>query len=155
MAAYLGVGTEPPTGPLLTALEARGVRILLPVVLPGGGLDWSDAPASSARPAGSLGLLEPAGSLRGADAVRGAGLVLVPALAVDRTGVRLGRGGGYYDRALAGWTRTAALLAVVFDDEVLDEVAAEEHDQPVDGALMPSGVVMFGRKPSGHTGRYG
>ncbi len=143
VAAYVAVGTEPPTLPLLAALGARGVRVLLPVVRPGHTLDWSDAPASAARPAGPLGLLEPAGPLLGPDAVRGAGLVLLPALAVDRAGVRLGRGAGYYDRALAGWARTPVLLAVVFDDELLDAVPAEPHDQRVDGALTPSGPVMF------------
>jgi 5-formyltetrahydrofolate cyclo-ligase len=143
VAAYVGVGDEPPTLGLLLALEKRGVRVLLPVVRPGMTLDWSDGPASSARPAGPLGLLEPVGPLLGPDAVRGAGLVLVPALAVDRTGTRLGRGAGYYDRALADWARTAPLFAVVFDDEVLDELPAEEHDQRVDGALTPSGPIRF------------
>ena len=145
VAAYLGTGAEPPTLPLVAALAARGVQVLLPVVRPGSTLDWSDGPVGSARPAGPLGLLEPEGALLGPEAVRGAGLVLVPALAVDRTGVRLGRGAGYYDRALAGWDRTAPLLAVVFDDEVLDEVPAEPHDQPVDSALTPSGPVRFFR----------
>jgi 5-formyltetrahydrofolate cyclo-ligase len=143
VAAYVGIGTEPPTLPLLAALEALGVRVLLPVVRPGGTLDWSDAPAGSARPAGALGLLEPVGALLGPDAVRGAGLMLVPALAVDRRGTRLGRGAGYYDRALAGWARTVPLLAVVFDDEVVEELPVEPHDQPVDGALTPSGPVRF------------
>ena len=145
VAAYIGIGYEPPTLDLLSALEERGVRVLLPVVRPDMALDWSAAPARSARPTGPLGLLEPPGPLLGPDAVRGAGLVLVPALAVDRSGNRLGRGAGYYDRALAGWTRTAALLAVVFDEEVLDEVPAEEHDQRVDGALTPSGPIRFPR----------
>jgi 5-formyltetrahydrofolate cyclo-ligase len=143
VAAYVGVGHEPPTLGLLRALEERGVRVLLPVVRPGMALDWSDAPASSARPAGPLGLLEPAGPLLGPDAVRDAGLVLVPALAVDRAGTRLGRGAGYYDRALAGWSGRAPLLAVVFDEEVLDDLPAEEHDQRVDGALTPSGLFRF------------
>jgi 5-formyltetrahydrofolate cyclo-ligase len=145
VAAFVGIGTEPPTLPLLAALAALGVRVLLPVVRPGGTLDWSDAPAGTARPAGPLGLLEPEGELLGPTAVREAGLVLLPALAVDRSGTRLGRGAGYYDRALAGWARTATLLAVVFDEEVLDEVPAQAHDQPVDGALTPSGPVMFRR----------
>lgn len=143
VAAYVGVGTEPPTLPLLAALEARGVRILLPVVRPGAVLDWSDAPARSARRAGPLGLLEPTGPLLGTDAVRAAGLVLVPALAVGRTGGRLGRGGGYYDRALAGLGRAARRVAVIFDDELLDEVPTEAHDESVDAVLTPAGLVMF------------
>ena len=143
VAAYVGTGTEPPTLALLAALEDRGVRVLLPVVRPGHALDWSDAPARLARPAGPLGLLEPTGPLLGPDALRGAGLVLVPALAVDRTGTRLGRGAGYYDRALARWGGEARLLAVVFDEEVVDELPAQDHDQRVDGALTPSGPIRF------------
>ncbi|BEP14499.1 5-formyltetrahydrofolate cyclo-ligase [Acidothermaceae bacterium B102] len=143
VAAYIGIDSEPPTIALLEALEARGVRILLPVVRPGSALDWSDAPVGSATRAGPLGLLEPTGPLLGTDAVRAAGLVLVPALAVDRTGGRLGRGGGYYDRALAAMPRAARRVAMVFDDELLDEVPVEAHDQGVDGALTPAGLVMF------------
>jgi 5-formyltetrahydrofolate cyclo-ligase len=143
VAAYVGVGTEPPTLPLLEALDRLGVRVLLPVVLPEGGLDWSDAPATLAVPTGPLGLREPPGPYLGPAAVREAGLILVPALAVDRAGHRLGRGAGYYDRALAGWSRTTRRLAVVFDDELVDRVPVEPHDQRMDGALTPSGLVMF------------
>jgi 5-formyltetrahydrofolate cyclo-ligase len=143
VAAYVGVGAEPPTLPLIVALERLGVRVLLPVVLPGGGLDWSDAPVTTTVPTGRLGLREPPGPYLGPAAVREAGLILVPALAVDRAGHRLGRGAGYYDRALGGRSRTARLVAVVFDDELVDEVPVEPHDQPVDGALIPSGLVMF------------
>ena len=143
VAAYVGVGDEPPTAALLSALVGRGVRLLLPVVGPAGTLDW----ALGAGPLvpGPLGLLEPAGPRLGPAAVREAGLVLVPALAVDRAGHRLGRGGGYYDRALATLPRTTGLLAVVFDDELLDAVPVEPHDRDVDGALTPTGLLMFAK----------
>lgn len=141
VAGHVGVGTEPPTLPVLDALSRRGARVLLPVVLPGGVLDW--AAGGGDLVAGPLGLREPAGPRLGPDAVREAGLVLVPALAVDAAGHRLGRGGGYYDRLLAGLPRTVLLVAVVFDDEVLDDVPVEAHDRPVDGVLTPSGVQMF------------
>jgi 5-formyltetrahydrofolate cyclo-ligase len=145
IAAHVGVGTEPPTLPLLEALQARGIRVLLPAVLPPDALDWSFAPATPALLVdGPFGLRQPPGPYLGPAAVRAAALILVPALAVDHAGRRLGRGGGYYDRALAGRSRTTRLVAVVFDDEVLDEIPIEPHDQPMDGALTPSGLVMFG-----------
>jgi 5-formyltetrahydrofolate cyclo-ligase len=141
VAGYVGVGTEPPTGPLLELLARRGARVLLPVVRPGGTLDW--ATGSADLVSGPLGLREPAPPYLGPDAVREAGLVLVPALAVDRLGRRLGRGGGYYDRVLAALPRTTVLVAVVFDEEVLDEVPVEDHDRPVHAALTPAGLLRF------------
>jgi 5-formyltetrahydrofolate cyclo-ligase len=69
--------------------------------------------------------------------VRDADVVLVPALAVDRDGHRLGRGRGYYDRALE--SVTAPVVAVVYDDDVIDDVPIEPHDRCVDGRLTPSG----------------
>ena len=92
---------------------------------------------------GPLGLLEPPPPYLGPDALARARLVLVPALAVDRQGNRLGRGRGYYDRALAELPAAVRVLAVVFDDELLDDVPTEAHDRPVTGALLPSGAVMF------------
>jgi 5-formyltetrahydrofolate cyclo-ligase len=68
-------------------------------------------------------------------------VVLVPALAVDRRGRRLGRGGGYYDRTLASLAGPA--YAVVYDDEVVEEVPVEPHDVAVAGALTPSGLVVM------------
>lgn len=150
VAGYVGVGTEPPTRPLLAALADRGARVLLPVVRPEGRLDWAVAgPEGSELVVGPLGLLEPSGPALGSAAVREAGLVLVPALAVDRAGHRLGRGGGYYDRALATLSRTVLLVAVVFDEELLDEVPVEQHDRPVGGVLTPSGLLMFTPPPAG------
>lgn len=146
--AYVGVGTEPPTTDLLATLRATGTEVLLPVILPDGLLEWGALPADlAALGRGPLGLLEPAPPYRGQDAIARAELVLVPALAVDRSGNRLGRGRGYYDRALARLPSEAGptVLAVVFDDELVDELPAEQHDRPVAGALTPSGLVMFVR----------
>lgn len=143
VAAYVSVGTEPPTGPLLAALADRPV--LLPVLLPDGDLDWADA--SDGLVAGPRGLLEPAGRRMGPDAVAACDLLLVPALAVDRRGVRLGRGGGSYDRALArARGRTVALL---YDGELVDTLPREAHDVPVDAVVTPSGGMLALRAP-GH-----
>jgi len=131
VAAYLSIGTEPGTGPLLAALE--GQDVLLPVLLPDGDLDW--ALAGDGLAAGPHGLLEPCGPRLGRDAVGGCTTVVVPALAVDRAGNRLGRGGGSYDRALArttGW-----VVALLHDGESVTALPVEEHDRPVASFVTP------------------
>lgn len=140
-AVYYSVGTEPDTRGLVAELSERGVRVLLPVLLGGGSLDWAEyrGPESLA-PAGH-GLVEPTGPRAGTDAVRGASVVVCPALAVDSAGRRLGRGAGCYDRALDRVAPRALTLAVVYDGELVDSVPAEPHDRPVRGVVTPGGGV--------------
>jgi 5-formyltetrahydrofolate cyclo-ligase len=113
--------------------------VLLPISLPGtpSPLEWAVAGGSDTLAPGRFGLLEPTGERLGPDAVLEADLVVVPALAVDTRGVRLGRGAGFYDRSLVG--ARGSLVAVVHDDEVLPHVPGDEHDIPMDWALTPTG----------------
>ncbi|MET9397612.1 5-formyltetrahydrofolate cyclo-ligase [Kitasatospora sp. NPDC002965] len=147
VAAYVSVGAEPGTRPLLDALRARGARVLLPVLLADNDLDWAEyAGPRELAPAGR-GLLEPVGERLGPEAVTGAALVLLPGLAVDRRGLRLGRGGGSYDRVLARLERAGVrpvLAVLLYEHELLDRVPAEPHDRPVDLALTPSGPHRLG-----------
>ncbi|MFI6350624.1 5-formyltetrahydrofolate cyclo-ligase [Streptomyces sp. NPDC050560] len=150
VAAYVSVGTEPSTGDLLDALHARGTRVLLPVLLPDNDLDWGlyDGPGSlhPVPRAGRLELLEPAGARLGADAVLGARAVLLPGLAVDGRGIRLGRGGGSYDRVLARLERAGAapdLVVLLYAAEVVERVPAAPHDRPVQAVVTPEGVRRF------------
>src|SRR5690349_12565340 len=92
--AYVGVGDEPGTGPLLDALTAAGKRVLLPLVQRDLDLDWAVYAGPQALHTARMGLLEPDGPLLGRDAIAQADVALVPGLAVDRDGMRLGRGGG-------------------------------------------------------------
>lgn len=143
VACYRSRPAEPGTGPLLRALHAAGAVVLLPVVTgPGRPLDW--AVDDGADVPGPLGLSQPAGPRLGPRAVAGCDVLVVPALAVDRSGARLGQGGGYYDRTLArlGPGRPP-VVALVHDDELLaaGEVPAGPHDVPVDAAATPSGWV--------------
>lgn len=135
--AYWPVGAEPGSPALLDGLVRRGCRVLLPVVRPQGPLDWAEYTDLGSLRAGPLGLREPAGPLLGCAAIATAVLVLVPALAVDRHGVRLGRGGGHYDRTLPLATPGTPLVAIVRDDEVLASLPARPHDVPVTAALTP------------------
>ncbi|WP_229913791.1 5-formyltetrahydrofolate cyclo-ligase [Streptomyces capitiformicae] len=151
VAAYVAVGSEPGTLALLDALRARGVRVLLPVLLPDNDLDWGvyDGEGSLARVqhgGGRMTLLEPVGERLGPDAVTGADVVLLPGLAVDARGMRLGRGGGSYDRVLARLERAGAdpaLVVLLYDSEVVERVPEEEHDRPVHAVVTPSGVRRF------------
>ncbi|MFE3993645.1 5-formyltetrahydrofolate cyclo-ligase [Streptomyces goshikiensis] len=150
VAAYVSVGTEPGTRELLDALRAAGKRVLLPVLLPDNDLDWAayEGPGSLAGAAhpGKMRLLEPAGPRLGPDAVTGADAVLLPGLAVDARGMRLGRGGGSYDRVLERLERAGAhpaLVVLLYDEEVVARVPEEPHDHPVKAVATPSGVVRF------------
>jgi 5-formyltetrahydrofolate cyclo-ligase len=140
VAAYLSVRSEPPTQALIDALTAGGTRLLLPVI-DGALLNWAAYDGSRTLTAGPKGISEPIGARLGVDAVLKADVVLVPALAVDRDGHRLGRGGGYYDRTLV--RVSAPIVAVVYDVELIDEVASEPHDYPVDAVLRPSGFTSL------------
>ncbi|MFJ4332211.1 MULTISPECIES: 5-formyltetrahydrofolate cyclo-ligase [unclassified Streptomyces] len=150
VAAYVSVGAEPGTLALLDALRARGVRVLLPALLPDNDLDWGEytGPDSLARVrhGGRMELWEPVGARLGPDAVTGADVVLLPGVAVDGRGLRLGRGGGSYDRVLARLTAAGAhpaLLVLLYDREVVAHVPAQPHDRPVDAVVTPSGVRRF------------
>ncbi len=138
VSAYLAVGTEPATHGLIFALWKRGTYVLLPVLLPGGDLDWATYEGPDSLVPGPRGLLEPGGDRRGATAICSADLVVVPAVAVDGTGRRLGRGGGSYDRALARVGPAVLTVALLYDGELLDEVPAGGHDQPVRAVALPS-----------------
>jgi 5-formyltetrahydrofolate cyclo-ligase len=146
VAAYVSIGTEPGTGPLLDALTAMGRRVILPVVLPDLDLDWAvyDGPDGLAR--ARRGLLEPTGERLGLEAVATADVVLTPGLAVDRTGMRLGQGGGCYDRALGRVPVGTFTCTLLYDGEVLDEVPAAPHDRRVTAVVTPgTGVTRFSR----------
>jgi 5-formyltetrahydrofolate cyclo-ligase len=137
VAAYMSVGTEPDTRGLIYALWKRGTYVLLPLLQPDDDLDWASYEGPDSLAAGPRGLLEPTEPPRGVNAVTSADLVIVPALAVDRGGMRLGRGGGSYDRALARVGACVPTIALIYDDELLDEVPAGALDQPVRMVAQP------------------
>ena len=139
--AYLPVGTEPGSIGMLDMLLRRSGRVLLPVArtsaddmpLP---LRWGEYRKGALIP-GPWGLLEPPGPALPVSALAEATLVIVPALAVDRRGVRLGRGRGFYDRSLGGRNPQARLIAMVRDPEFVDVLPSEPHDVLMTHALTP------------------
>ncbi|WP_328719994.1 5-formyltetrahydrofolate cyclo-ligase [Streptomyces sp. NBC_00247] len=148
VAAYVSVGSEPGTRALLDLLRARGVHVLLPVLLPDDDLDWAVYEGPDRLLKAGRGLLEPGGPRLGPPAVLDADAVLLPGLAADTRGMRLGRGGGSYDRVLARLAAAGAhpaLVVLLYDDEVVARVPAEPHDHPVDAVVTPAGTRRFGR----------
>jgi 5-formyltetrahydrofolate cyclo-ligase len=137
VAAYLSVGTEPDTRGLVFALWKRGTYVLLPVLRSDNDLDWASYEGPESLAAGPRGLLQPTEPARGVTAITSADLVIVPAVAVDRSGQRLGRGGGSYDRALTRTGGGVLTLALLYDGELLDQVPAGPRDRPVRAAASP------------------
>ncbi|OBI82345.1 5-formyltetrahydrofolate cyclo-ligase [Mycobacterium sp. E740] len=152
--AYVPVDSEPGSLELVDSLYQQGARVLLPVAR----LNAVDAPLPlrwGVYVPGELtdapfGLREPAMPWSAPETIADAAALLIPALAVDRAGVRLGRGAGFYDRSLPLVSPTALLVAVVRDDELVDRLPAEPHDVPMTHALTPRlGLVAL----SGSGGR--
>ncbi len=137
VAAYWSMTTEPDTHGLVYALWKRGSYVLLPMLRPDADLDWASYEGPDSLRPGPRGFAEPVDPPRGVAAIESADLVITPALAVDRRGVRLGRGGGSYDRALARVHGQIPVIALLFEGELLDGVPAEDHDERVGLVAQP------------------
>jgi 5-formyltetrahydrofolate cyclo-ligase len=138
---YIPIGTEPGSPAFV---EADGPTVLLPVVAGARALDWAVYTGPGSLAAGPFGLREPTGPRLGAAAIGSADLVLLPALAVDHAGVRLGRGAGHYDRSLPLATPGVEIIAVVRDEEFVPRLPADPHDALVTGVITPDrGLVRL------------
>ncbi|MFJ2664698.1 5-formyltetrahydrofolate cyclo-ligase [Nocardia fluminea] len=137
--AYVPVRGEPGDLRMLDALRERGATVLLPVTGEPGPLSWARYEGADSLRKARYGLLEPATETLPPAVVGDATTILVPALAVDRRGVRLGRGAGYYDRTLGAARADARLVAVVRDDELVDRLPEEPHDRRMGWVLTPGG----------------
>lgn len=143
LAGYLPIRNEPDVTAAMAGCWRSGSLVVVPRTLPGHRLEWCPWTPSSPLVPDRHGLSAPTTAAR-PDALRGAGgAILVPALAVDRRGHRLGQGAGYYDRALADvarWPAGPLRIAVVNPDEVVDgELPHEPHDAPMDAVLTSDG----------------
>jgi len=144
VALYASGPTEPGTGPLLERLHAQGVRVLLPVLGTGLRRGWAEFTGLADLETRAPGRPpEPSGPDLGPEALADADVVIIPALAVDTAGARLGQGGGWYDRALVAALPDALVLALLYDGELVSAeksaLPREPHDLPVDGVASPSG----------------
>ena len=142
VAAYLSTPIEPDTRPFLNWAHAQGLRVLLPISREDGLLDWTTGDGET-ETEGLYGLPEAVGELLGPIAINDVDLIVVPAAAVDATGMRMGWGRGYFDKTLGSMENCPPVYAVIFDDELVDSVPRERHDMPVDGVVMPSGITAL------------
>ncbi|GAA2067080.1 5-formyltetrahydrofolate cyclo-ligase [Leifsonia soli] len=142
VSAYLSTPMEPDTRPFLNWAHAQGLRVLLPISREDGLLDWTTGDGET-ETEGLFGLPEAVGELLGPIAINDVDLILVPAAAVDASGMRMGWGRGYFDKTLGSMEKCPPVYAVLFDGELVDEVPRERHDQPVDGAVTPTRIVQF------------
>ena len=142
LSAYLSTPDEPDTRDFLTWTAEQGIRVLIPVSRTDGLLDWAPYDGD-AEDTDVLGMPTPTTELLGPIAINEVDLILVPAAAVDRTGMRMGWGMGYFDKTLGSMEACPPVYAVIFDDELVDSVPRERHDMPVSGVVTPSGIVSF------------
>ena len=144
VAAYVSVSSEPGTGPLLDRLHASGKRVILPLLRADNDLDWGVYDGPDGLQTARRGLLEPAGPPLGPEALVTADSVLVPGIAVGSDGIRLGRGGGSYDRALARVPAGTFVCVLLNSEEVLDSVPRDDHDRAVTAVATEHGVRHLG-----------
>lgn len=128
VAGYVPLGTEPGGAPLPDELAEACDRLLVPLMLPDRDLDWTVYDDDTQL---------------GAAAIAEAELVIVPAVAVDRSGIRLGRGGGSYDRALARVPDGTLVVAALYHDELVAALPFEDHDRRVHAVVTPAGVTRL------------
>jgi 5-formyltetrahydrofolate cyclo-ligase len=143
ISCFLSTMAEPGTRSFVKDASARGIRVLLPVTRTDGLLDWAVATPDGDIAEGLFGLPEPVGELLGPIALNDVDLLVVPAAAVDRTGMRLGWGRGFYDKTLGSMERCPPVYAVVYDSEVLDDVPSDVHDQRVTGVVTPTQTITL------------
>ena len=123
-------------------------RALLPILLdeagaPLGAPRWGLWEAGQALVTLGRPPAQPDGEARGAESLKEADLIIIPALAASIDGTRLGQGGGWYDRALMHRSPDTPVVAAIFDDEVAEAgiIPAEPHDVPVDAIVTPTRTI--------------
>jgi len=142
IAAYLSLPEEPGTRDFLAWAAEQGIRVLLPVSRADGLLDWAPYDGAGEQ-TDDFGMPSPTSGLLGPIAINEVDLIIVPAASVDRTGMRMGWGRGYFDKTLGSMENCPPVYAVIFDHELVDSVPSERHDQRVNGVVTPSGIVAF------------
>ena len=154
--SYVGIGSEVGTNELIRGLLMRGQRVVCPRVNDQGGLDHLEISDVDSLVDGPIGLREPDPRFAAPVALAEVDVMLVPALAFDRSGYRLGYGRGYYDHALSELRsrggaiaefrshRQATTIGLAFDEQMVDELPREGHDQPVALIVTQTETIVSG-----------
>ncbi|WP_292833040.1 5-formyltetrahydrofolate cyclo-ligase [Microbacterium sp.] len=143
LSCYLSAPAEPGTHEFIRGAVARGIRVLLPITRRDGLLDWVVADPDGEIAEGLFGMPEPIGEVLSPLAVNDVDLLVIPAAAVDHTGMRLGWGRGYFDKTVGSMEQCPPVYAVIFDSELVDEVPRDRHDQPVTGVVTPTRTITL------------
>lgn len=156
VAAYVSMGSEIPTHMLLQSLLDHDVRLLVPMLGNGMDVGWGELASmddlakagDAASDDGSRPRHRPAEPMHAhaltGKALEDASVIIMPALMVDHAGVRLGRGGGWYDRALMHADPRALAVAVCWPWEIVEEpLPCEPHDRTVDAVLTPDALIRL------------
>lgn len=141
VSCFLSTGSEPGTAEFITAAMDRGIRVLLPITRADGLLDWVVSAPDQEVVEAALGVPEPVAEVLGPIAVNDVDLMIIPAASVDRTGMRLGWGRGYFDKTIGSMEGCPPVYAVIFDSEFVDEVPGDVHDQRVTGVVTPTRTI--------------
>ena len=146
IASYLSYEFEPATEDINKEILRRGLTLVLPRLLPDNNLSWHiwDGSQNTLRKRGKI--YEPTSP----ESIDPSALdvVIVPALHINRSGYRLGQGGGSYDRALANMK--AWSVALIYPHEITSEpLPVDNHDQPVSAAATPDLIIRFARPIDG------
>jgi 5-formyltetrahydrofolate cyclo-ligase len=153
VAAYLSTGSEPGTLQLIAWLAAHRIRVLLPVLssLPDGSRRtspaWAPYEGPDALRIGPYSILEPTSEPVPSEQLPEAEVIICPGLAANREGDRLGRGGGWYDRALRHASSSAPVWVLLNADEVLETIPTQPWDRRVDAIVTPVGMIMCEPRP--------
>jgi 5-formyltetrahydrofolate cyclo-ligase len=139
VAAYLPFGTEPNIMDFVAGAAGHGIKLIMPVSQIDQSMHWVEYTGESAP--GIFGFHEPTGMEASLESAQ---LILIPASAADPQGNRLGKGKGFYDIALAQLANRIPVAAVVYDQEVLEQLPIESHDQAVDYVVTPKRTIAVG-----------
>ncbi len=142
VAGYVPADGEPGGAVLPEVLRSYQDRVLLPVLRSDLDLDWAEYTGPDCLQPARWRLCEPSGKRLGRGAVSACAVLVVPAVAVDRAGNRLGRGGGSYDRALARVPARALVVALLYDNELVDRLPSERHDRRVNAVIRPASGLL-------------
>lgn len=148
IAAYSPLATEPGGPALLDVLQGEAAQVLLPITGANGKLSWAPYRGAGRMRSGRFDIAEPdPKEARGNEALAECELIVVPTLGLTPDGYRLGKGGGFYDRALAELDALDGprpeVVALAYDWEVRSDIPTEDHDLPVDAYATQSGFTLL------------
>ncbi len=143
VAAYDPLPNEPGGPELVERLAQVCDTVWLPITEDNGRLSWTEFTGRENMVLGAMGIKEPAGPRHTSEILASCNVILVPAMGTNSAGQRMGKGGGFYDRALERLSTPPLRVAVLFDGEIVPDLPMQPHDATMDCAVTPSGVTYF------------